>query len=167
MRAWIKSTQSNRANDKSVKMQSTKKLANSQQEATKVRSRVVDGSTRSTSNTSYCFSADDQACTSKGIRVHGLRSLDNWLWLCHGFIFRLYLCCIIVSMVIRWWLFLAQAESTSARFQEKKMNSQSPWSANAYREAHNGLYTEVPQAWWDYLRRYTTPHTYPKFKYYI
>jgi len=38
----------------------------------------------------------------------------------------------------------------------QKINSQNPWSANAYKEAHNGLYTEVPQAWWDYLRRYTS-----------
>ena len=48
----MKSTQSNRSNDKSVKMPSTKKITNSQpqHEAIKVQCRVADGSTSSTSS---------------------------------------------------------------------------------------------------------------------
>ena len=58
-----------------------------------------------------------------------------------------------------WWFttssLMVLLTSTKNRcFQ--KMKSQSPWSANAYREAHIWLVHQVPQAWWNYLRRYTT-----------
>ena len=65
--------------------------------------------------------------------VHGLRSLDHWLW----FHPPMYLCVYHISLQHghRWCWSCFFACTENKFFQN--MNSQSPWSANAYRDAHN------------------------------
>ena len=91
------------------------KLTNiGQHEAIKVRSRVVDGSTRSTS-TSYCFSADDLMCTSKGMRHSAYIVCDRSIIDC-DIILRLYLCVYHNHSLqgYRWWsCWHAQRTTTS------------------------------------------------------
>ena len=148
----MKSTQSNRPNDKSVKMLSARKT---NQQPAPARSHI--------SSMSSCRRFDKLdiyillffSCWlgvyihgQCDIRVHGLRSIDHWLWFHPP----------IVSLRVSqspWSSLMVLLTSTKNKcFQ--KMNSQSPWSANAYREAHIWLVHKVPQAWWNYLRRYTT-----------
>jgi hypothetical protein len=91
-----------------------------------------------------------------------LRSLDHWLWF-HPPIESLR--CIIVSRFIvdgslrhRWWS-CWQAQRTSVSIFQK-MKSQSPWSANAYREAHIWHVHRVPHAWWLMEQPEAVHHTY-------
>ena len=151
----MKSTQSNRPNDKSVKMPSTRKTNQQPATSTEARSHI--------SSMSSCRRFDKLdiylllffSCWlgvyihgQCDIRVHGLRSLDHWLWFHPP----------IVSLRVSqspWSSLMVLLTSTENKcFQ--KMNSQSPWSANAYREVHIWLVHQVSQAGGNYLRRYTT-----------
>ena len=148
----MKSTQSNRLNDKSAnmlndksaKMPSTRKTNQQpQHEDIKVQCRVADGSTRSTSIhlTFFNWWLGVYIHGQCDIRVHGLRSLDHWLWF-HPPIESLR--CIIVFRVIvdgslrhRWWsCWQAQRTSVSKRWNHRVHDQLTRTGKRTY-----GLYT--------------------------
>ena len=156
----MKSTQSNRPNDKSAKMPSTRKT--NQQPA---RSQKSAMSSCRRYNKIDIYILLFFSCWL-GVYIHGqcpMRHPRTWSAVARSL--TVIASSDWISAVYhslqghRWWFttssLMVLLTSTKNRcFQ--KMKSQSPWSANAYREAHIWLVLQVPQAWWNYLRRYTT-----------
>ena len=146
----MKSIQSNRPNDTSANMQSTRKT-NQQPARSHKSSKLSCRRFDKIDIYIWLFFSWWLGVYIQGecdIRVHGLRSLDRWLWFYPP----------IVSLRVSWspWSSLMVLLTSTENKCFQKMNSQSPWSANAYREAHIWLVHQVSQAGGNYLRRHTT-----------
>jgi len=116
----MKSTQSNRPNDKSVKMLSTRKTNQQPATSTEARSHISSMSrlptVRQARHLVLLFFSCWLGVYIHGqcdIRVHGLRSLDHWLWF-HPPIVSLR---VSQSPWHRWWsCWQAQRTSVSKRW---------------------------------------------------